>query len=72
MSPTGVDDLVRCFSCDGGLKRWDDEDVPWIEHCRWFPTCPYARERKGDEFIALIQASAEYDQQVLDLIISID
>ncbi|XP_060592048.1 inhibitor of apoptosis protein-like isoform X3 [Ruditapes philippinarum] len=58
-----VEDLVRCFSCDGGLKRWDAEDVPWTEHCRWFPTCPYARERKGEDFIALVLASSAYNQE---------
>ncbi|XP_053396569.1 baculoviral IAP repeat-containing protein 3-like [Mercenaria mercenaria] len=56
---TGFEDHVRCFTCDGGLRRWDAEDDPWTEHCRWFPACQYAREKKGDEFIALVQASTE-------------
>lgn len=55
---TGTDDCVRCFACDGGLQRWDPQDDPWIEHCRWFPQCPYAIEKKGNDFIALVQASA--------------
>ncbi|XP_052809824.1 uncharacterized protein LOC128238207 isoform X2 [Mya arenaria] len=62
---TGIDDHVRCFACDGGLRHWDPEDDPWIEHCRWFPACPFAREQKGDEFIALVQASA--DQNIDEL-----
>ncbi|XP_045195762.2 baculoviral IAP repeat-containing protein 2-like [Mercenaria mercenaria] len=57
---TGFEDQVRCFMCDGGLRRWDPEDVPWTEHCRWFPDCPFAREMKGEEFIGLVQASADY------------
>ncbi|XP_045174784.2 baculoviral IAP repeat-containing protein 2-like [Mercenaria mercenaria] len=56
---TGFEDQVRCFACDGGLRRWDPEDDPWTEHCRWFPACPYALEQKGEQFIALIQASVE-------------
>ncbi|WAR08088.1 BIR7B-like protein [Mya arenaria] len=28
----------------------------YTEHCKWFPTCPFAREQKGDEFIARVQA----------------
>ncbi|XP_052241576.1 uncharacterized protein LOC127851748 isoform X3 [Dreissena polymorpha] len=56
---TGVDDHCRCFACDGGLRKWEPGDDPWIEHCRWFPACPYAREVKGDEFIDLIQLSAD-------------
>jgi len=55
----GIDDHVRCFACDGGLKRWDPSDDPWVEHCRWFPACPYAREKKGLDYIQLIQASAD-------------
>ena len=49
-----MDDQVRCFTCDGGLRRWDPEDDPWTEHCRWFPNCPFARKIKGDALIALI------------------
>ncbi|XP_052222889.1 baculoviral IAP repeat-containing protein 2-like isoform X1 [Dreissena polymorpha] len=57
---TGVDDHCRCFACDGGLRKWEPGDDPWIEHCRWFPACPYAREIKGDEFINLVQLSADH------------
>ncbi|XP_045195746.2 baculoviral IAP repeat-containing protein 8-like [Mercenaria mercenaria] len=60
---TGVEDHVRCFTCDGGLRHWDAEDDSWTEHCRWFPSCQYAREKKGDEFIALVQASTEYNAE---------
>ncbi|XP_052812102.1 uncharacterized protein LOC128239482 isoform X2 [Mya arenaria] len=58
---TGRDDHVRCFACDGGLRRWDPEDDPWTEHCKWFPACPFAREQKGDEYIALVQATMDND-----------
>ncbi|KAH3736359.1 hypothetical protein DPMN_042922 [Dreissena polymorpha] len=56
---TGIDDHCRCFACDGGLRKWEHGDDPWIEHCRWFPACPYAREVKGRDFIDLIQLSAD-------------
>lgn len=52
---------MRCFSCDGGLRRWDSEDDPWLEHCRWFPACPFAIQQKGEDFIALVQAAANAD-----------
>ncbi|XP_045175348.2 baculoviral IAP repeat-containing protein 3-like isoform X2 [Mercenaria mercenaria] len=58
----GIEDQVRCFACDGGLRRWDPEDDPWTEHCRWFPACPYALEQKGEQFIALVQASVENER----------
>ncbi|XP_060592564.1 baculoviral IAP repeat-containing protein 7-like [Ruditapes philippinarum] len=60
---TGYEDHVRCFACDGGLRRWDPEDEPWTEHCRWFPACPFARAEKGDDFIALVQASSNYGNE---------
>ena len=54
---------MRCFSCDGGLKRWDPDDDPWIEHCRWFPACPFAQQEKGIDFIALVQSSADVETE---------
>ena len=52
---TGIDDLVRCFNCGGGLTRWDTDDNPWVEHARWFPKCTFLRQNKGDDFIQTIQ-----------------
>lgn len=53
----GSDDQVRCFHCDGGLRRWDPSDDPWVEHARWFPTCGFVTLMKGEQFIddAMVQ-----------------
>lgn len=59
LTDLGTEDAVRCFACDVGLRRWDPEDDPWIEHCRWFPQCPYCVEQKGIQYITLIQALDE-------------
>jgi len=48
----GCSDQVKCFYCDGGLRNWQPEDQPWVEHARWFDKCVYIRLVKGDEFIA--------------------
>ncbi|XP_014784970.1 E3 ubiquitin-protein ligase XIAP isoform X1 [Octopus bimaculoides] len=32
----GKADTVICFSCDGGLRNWEEDDIPWKEHIRWF------------------------------------
>jgi len=48
----GLSDQVKCFYCDGGLRNWQPEDVPWIEHSRWFSKCVFVRLVKGDEFVA--------------------
>ncbi|KAK3603355.1 hypothetical protein CHS0354_025961 [Potamilus streckersoni] len=56
---TGSHDIVRCFACDGGLKNWDPDDDPWVEHARWFPQCAYVLHVKGEEFINLAQMTTE-------------
>jgi len=42
---------VKCFYCDGGLRNWVPEDVPWVEHARWFGQCGFVKLVKGDDFI---------------------
>merc|ERR1719242_2812867 len=48
----GCSDQDKCFYCDGGLRNWQPEDAPWVEHARWFSKCVFVRLVKGDEFIA--------------------
>ncbi|KAE8573733.1 Putative inhibitor of apoptosis 2 [Halyomorpha halys] len=48
---TGRGDQVRCFHCDGGLRLWEREDDPWLEHARWFPHCGFLLLIKGQEFV---------------------
>lgn len=55
----GTGDQVRCFHCDGGLRHWDPEDEPWIEHAKWFPTCAYIRIVKGADFINTYKPEGE-------------
>jgi hypothetical protein len=47
----GLSDQVKCFYCDGGLRNWQPEDDPWVEHSRWFSKCGFIRLVKGDDFI---------------------
>lgn len=47
-----VADYVRCFSCDGGLRNWEVNDDPWVEHARWFGKCCFLRLVKGQDFIS--------------------
>lgn len=30
-----VDDQVRCFHCNMGLRSWEKDDDPWFEHAKW-------------------------------------
>lgn len=52
-------DRVKCFSCGGSLRDWDDQDDPWEQHALWFAKCDYLRLVKGDEFIDSIKAKYE-------------
>lgn len=42
---------MRCFHCDGGLQLWEKDDVPWLEHAKWFSDCGFVLLTKGQEFI---------------------
>lgn len=48
---TGQDDYVKCFFCGGGLVKWKEEDIPWIEHGFYFNQCQFVIIEKGLEFI---------------------
>jgi hypothetical protein len=48
---SGMGDRVLCFQCGGGLKDWDPADSPWVEHAKWFGSCPYLAIKKGKDYI---------------------
>ncbi|XP_055959448.1 baculoviral IAP repeat-containing protein 7-B-like isoform X2 [Patella vulgata] len=45
------EDVVKCFFCGGVLKSWKDDDIPWNEHAKWLPKCPYLLRIKGEDFV---------------------
>lgn len=52
----GFGDNVKCFFCDGGLKNWEPGDNPWEEHTRWYPSCPFVKSVKGEQYILSVQS----------------
>ncbi|CAF1059085.1 unnamed protein product [Adineta steineri] len=54
---TGTKSIVTCFYCNGSLQNWGTKDNPTVEHARWFPSCPYAKQLCGDELYEKIQES---------------
>lgn len=61
---TQTGDRVKCFSCGGGLRDWDENDVPWEQHALWFGKCEYLKLMKGQEYIdAVIAANSEQNQE---------
>jgi hypothetical protein len=59
-------DCVRCFFCGGGMKNWEGEDNPWIEHARWFPDCEYVKLCKGNSFSNICNAAKLSDNAVIN------
>lgn len=55
---TGQGDKTKCFYCDGGLKDWEDDDVPWEQHARWFDRCAYVQLVKGREYVQKVMSEA--------------
>ncbi|XP_046450026.1 baculoviral IAP repeat-containing protein 7-B-like isoform X2 [Daphnia pulex] len=47
----GTNDHVNCFHCGSGLRNWEPEDDPWLEHARWFPQCRFVMLMKGEQYI---------------------
>ncbi|XP_058798919.1 baculoviral IAP repeat-containing protein 2-like isoform X2 [Phymastichus coffea] len=48
---TGTGDQTTCYHCGGGLKNWEPQDDPWVQHAKWFSTCFYVKLVKGQDFI---------------------
>ena len=59
---TGSKTIVTCFYCNGSLQNWGPNDNPMIEHARWFPHCPYAKQLCGDDLYRKIQESKRAQQ----------
>lgn len=55
---TGQGDKTKCFYCDGGLKDWENDDVPWEQHARWFDRCAYVQLVKGREYVQKVISEA--------------
>lgn len=56
---TGRGDSVKCFSCNGGLRDWEENDDPWEQHALWFSKCEYLNLVKGKEYIESVKAKVE-------------
>ncbi|XP_071947530.1 baculoviral IAP repeat-containing protein 7-B-like [Antedon mediterranea] len=45
---TGTDDHVKCFSCTGGLKGWEEGDVADVEHGKFYRTCEFLSQKRKE------------------------
>lgn len=60
---TGMGDRVQCFSCAGGLKNWEEDDVAWEQHALWYPNCDYLKLIRGQKYIDAVQAIHRQKQE---------
>ena len=60
---TKTGDRVKCFSCGGGLRDWDEDDIPWEQHAQWFSKCEYLKLMKGQGYIDEIQATLNNEKK---------
>ncbi|KAH3736435.1 hypothetical protein DPMN_042998 [Dreissena polymorpha] len=51
---TGMGDTVECYACAGQLTDWAFGSDPWKRHCLRYPNCPFANEKKGEQFIMMM------------------
>lgn len=51
----GYEDRTVCYYCGGGLVDWQEKDIPWYEHARWFSNCPFLHIHKGKQFVSFLQ-----------------
>ncbi|KAG4079894.1 hypothetical protein HA402_015025 [Bradysia odoriphaga] len=59
---SGQGDMVICFSCGLGLRDWEIEDIPVVEHAKHTSQCSYLNLVKGEEFVKSIKkAESEND-----------
>lgn len=68
---TELDDLVRCFQCGVGLRNWDPEDEPWVEHARWMPQCPFVVANTSLEFIERVQEAVRQNEVCYNKLINV-
>ncbi|XP_034101838.1 death-associated inhibitor of apoptosis 2 [Drosophila albomicans] len=50
-----IDDQVRCFHCNIGLRSWQKDDEPWHEHAKWSPKCQFVLLAKGPNFVRAVR-----------------
>ena len=54
----GHEDTVQCFYCGGTLFHWQYNDIPLLEHAKFFPTCHYLLRMAGPAYV--IRVTEQY------------
>lgn len=56
---TNEGDKVKCYDCGLGLRDWEDDDEPWIEHTKFSKHCHYIDFVKGRDFVEEVKKYCE-------------
>ncbi|XP_053392328.1 baculoviral IAP repeat-containing protein 3-like isoform X2 [Mercenaria mercenaria] len=67
---TGVGDSVRCFFCGGGLRNWEQDDVPMEEHAKCYPKCPHILLVKGQAYVEKLGRGEKTEEVQTDSVIA--
>lgn len=68
----GYKDYVKCFKCNGGLCKWQQNDDPWVEHAKYYPLCEFVIENKSELFIKICGEMLEIESENRKLIANFD
>ncbi|CAB3387126.1 Hypothetical predicted protein [Cloeon dipterum] len=61
---SGKGDRAICYHCNLGLKDWDQNDDPFIQHCKWNSSCQYLLMRKGQDFVEMVLRSTKNKEEI--------
>jgi len=53
----GIADRIKCYYCNGGLRRLSPFDNLFVEHAKWFPHCEHINRTLG---VPLVRRIARY------------
>lgn len=60
---SGNEDRVQCFSCGGGLRKFELNDVAWEQHALWYSKCDFLQIKKGQSYIDAVMKIHEEKQK---------
>ncbi|CAB3367899.1 Hypothetical predicted protein [Cloeon dipterum] len=63
----GEKDEVICFYCGKSLSGWKENDVPLVEHAKWFKDCPFVASFRGQKHAQETSCAKPPDQTTTDI-----
>ena len=67
----GQGDKTKCFWCSGMLSEWEPNDIPIVEHAKFFPQCQWLIASKGKEFVERIQQHVQQGTPIQEYTVNV-